>query len=138
MSCRSKLCGRSSSKMLPSTSTSPTYFLKVEDHLGNISSTCSTQCSLTSCGRCWSTPISRGCLPPVILDRESPSRSHSSGRISSAPCLISRVSQTITCISYVLFLTEKPGKTLHLLKARSKPIQSGRKRKKVAILGTFA
>ena len=34
--------------------------------------------------------------------------------------------------------TEKPGKTLHLLKARSKPIQSGRKRKKIPTLGTFS
>jgi len=33
--------------------------------------------------------------------------------------------------------TEKPGKTLHLLKARSKPIQAKRQRKKVPLLGTF-
>ena len=33
---------------------------------------------------------------------------------------------------------EKNGKTLHLLKARSKPIQSGRKKKKIEVLGTFA
>lgn len=35
-------------------------------------------------------------------------------------------------------ILEKPGKTLYLLKAKSKPIQSGRKRKKIELLGTFA
>ena len=33
---------------------------------------------------------------------------------------------------------EKPGKTLHLLKARTKPVRIGRKRKKVEAIGTFA
>ena len=33
---------------------------------------------------------------------------------------------------------EKSGKTLHLLKARSKPILSGRKRKKIDACGTYA
>ena len=32
---------------------------------------------------------------------------------------------------------ERNGKTLHLLKARSKPVQSGRVRKKIPLLGTF-
>ena len=36
------------------------------------------------------------------------------------------------------FLSQKSGKTIHLLKARSKKIQSGRKRRKVETLGTFA
>ena len=40
-------------------------------------------------------------------------------------------------LTIYLFSTEKAGKTIHLLKARSKPIQSGRKRKKVSRLGTF-
>ena len=41
--------------------------------------------------------------------------------------------------SIITFIViEKSGKTLHLLKARSKPIQSGIKRKKIATLGTFA
>ena len=35
-------------------------------------------------------------------------------------------------------LIEKPGKTLALLKERSKPVQCGRKRKKVETLGTYA
>ena len=34
-------------------------------------------------------------------------------------------------------LTEKPGKTLHLLKANSKPVPVGRKRRKIAAAGTF-
>ena len=33
---------------------------------------------------------------------------------------------------------EKSGNTLHLLKTKSKMIQSGRKRKKIEVLGTFA
>ena len=33
---------------------------------------------------------------------------------------------------------EKNGKTLHLLKANSKPAPAGRQRKKIAVLGTFA
>jgi hypothetical protein len=36
-----------------------------------------------------------------------------------------------------VFPAEKSGKTLHLLKARSKPVQCGRKRKKISTLGTF-
>ena len=34
-------------------------------------------------------------------------------------------------------LTERNGKTLHLLKANSKPVASGRKRKKIMLLGTY-
>ena len=33
--------------------------------------------------------------------------------------------------------TEKNGKTLHLLKSKSKPVPGGRKRKKLPVLGTF-
>ena len=33
--------------------------------------------------------------------------------------------------------TEKNGKTLHLLKSKSKPTPSGRQRKKVSVLGSF-
>ena len=35
-------------------------------------------------------------------------------------------------------MSQKSGKTLHLLKASSKPIKGGVKRKKVPILGSFA
>jgi hypothetical protein len=34
-------------------------------------------------------------------------------------------------------LPEKPGKTLHLLKSKSKPAPSEKKRKKVELLGPF-
>ena len=37
----------------------------------------------------------------------------------------------------MLLTIEKNGKTLHLLKARSKPIPSMKKRRKIEILGTF-
>ena len=42
-------------------------------------------------------------------------------------------------IHYLLILlsTEKNGKTLHLLKAKSKATPAGKKRKKVALLGSF-
>ena len=39
--------------------------------------------------------------------------------------------------SYLFIVTEKNGKTLHLLKARSKPIPYSKKRRKIEILGTF-
>ena len=41
-------------------------------------------------------------------------------------------------ILILLPLPEKNGKTLHLLKANSKVTPAGRKRKHVAVLGTFA
>ena len=44
----------------------------------------------------------------------------------------------IDSLTFVFDLSEKSGKTIHLLKARSKPIQSGRKRKKVEVLGTWS
>ena len=41
-------------------------------------------------------------------------------------------------IGIILHLpTEKNGKTLHLLKANSKPTPAGSQRKKVALMGTF-
>ena len=39
--------------------------------------------------------------------------------------------------SPILSSTEKNGKTLHLLKAKSKATPAGKKRKKIALLGTF-
>ena len=36
-----------------------------------------------------------------------------------------------------MYPTEKPGKTLHLLKASSKPVPAQRVRRKVQILGTY-
>ena len=39
--------------------------------------------------------------------------------------------------SPILSSTEKNGKTLHLLKAKSKATPAGKKRKKVALLGSF-
>ena len=36
------------------------------------------------------------------------------------------------------YLSQKPGKTLHLLKSKSKPCNAIRKRKKVEVLGTYA
>ena len=41
-------------------------------------------------------------------------------------------------LTFVSYPTEKSGKTIHLLKSKSKPIQCGRKRKKIAVLGTIA
>ena len=41
------------------------------------------------------------------------------------------------CLTPSFDLAEKSGKTIHLLKAKSKPIQSGRKKKKLPMLGTF-
>ena len=40
----------------------------------------------------------------------------------------------LTCF---VILTENKGKTLHLLKAGSKPVPQERKRKKIEILGSF-
>lgn len=40
-------------------------------------------------------------------------------------------------LTYFVILTENKGKTLHLLKASSKPVPQERKRKKIEILGSF-
>ena len=37
----------------------------------------------------------------------------------------------------VYFHIEKNGKTLHLLKSKSKPVPAGRKRQKIPVLGSF-
>ena len=55
-------------------------------------------------------------------------RAASDGHWLSAPRSAASLSRAV----------EKSGKTIHLLKARSKPIQSGRKKKKIATLSTFA
>ena len=110
---------------------------KVRGRRGSISSTSSTRCSRTSWSRWWTTPTSKGCRPPARSGRRSPSRYPSSGKNNWRPCLISQVSPISYLSAHYIYSLGKPGKTLHLLKARSKPIQSGRKRKKVPTLGTY-
>ena len=44
---------------------------------------------------------------------------------------------TFTYTNLLLPSTGKPGKTIHLLKAASKPVVSGKKRKKIPVLGSL-
>jgi len=57
-----------------------------------------------------------------------------------APFSASAAGQAI-CHFFILTLSffpiEKNGKTLHLLKSGSKPVQGGKKRKQIPIMGTF-
>ena len=45
--------------------------------------------------------------------------------------------KTFTYTNSFLPSTGKPGKTIHLLKAASKPVVSGKKRKKIPVLGSL-
>ena len=79
-------------------------------------------CSLSTSGRSWSTRTSSACLLKAWCRKARPFIWANIGRSSSNPCHIYQVSSTNYCLLTLTISTEKPGKTLDLLKTKSKPI----------------
>ena len=57
--------------------------------------------------------------------------------LKSMPYLSCKYNLFVTWPQFILWIAEKSGKTLYLLKEGSKKINGAKKRKKVEILGTF-
>ena len=114
---------------------------KIKDHPESISLIYSIQFILCTSPTSCNTRISKEWPSKVRIWKRSRFKWASSGRSNSDRCRIFHVGPSQLYNdhwSHLYFLsTEKNGKTLHLLKANSKPSKSGKKRKTIPIMGTF-
>ena len=106
--------------------------------IGNTSSTYWQPCNQITYGSSLSMLICSVWPVKVKCSRVSQSRWLNIGRSSWRPCLIYPVSNSSYILLTWLILLEKHGKTLDLLKTKSKPIPEKKKRKTVPIKGSFA
>ena len=137
-------CTRSSKATSSLRHTSLTRIPRIRARPDSTSSTCSTLSILTTYGRSWPTPTMSVWGPTRARIGIPPSQSPSFGRRSSSLCPICLVSAQwdVKLFSnsnlYIFYITERSGKTIHLLKSGSKKIATDRKRKKFELMGTIS
>ena len=133
MRCPWKTCILSSRRTPPWCPSSLISIPRIRVHLGNTFSTFSTPSTQTISDSWWNMQASNEWLSRATPWRKNPFRCQSSGRSNFDKCHIFRVSQLNKYLrirsNNHIFISEKNGKTLHLLKASSKPTKSGIKRK---------